>query len=78
MNDNEIIKALEWCTGEKGCFDGCPFRAECCEDLDALEKACLDLIKRQKAEIESLKDALREQQAETQNIIRSYATDNWN
>ena len=62
MTDNEIIKALECCVDEMGCTKGCP-----CFDQKAkgshctvskkleLEKLTLDLINRQKAEIERLK-----------------------
>ena len=58
MTDNEIIKALEICTSEHlGCEDGCPRRhngltyAKC--RLGFLKDA-LDLINRQKAEVERL------------------------
>ena len=63
MTDNEIIKALECCSDipEKSCKDNdCPFIAECGADLHILEKSALDLINRQKAEIESLKEALKD------------------
>ena len=60
MTDNEIIKALECCISHKGnvaCKSGCPFHEQelCIEDGDALLKHSLDLINRQKAEIERLK-----------------------
>ncbi len=57
ITDNEIIKALECCTANKivSCKEmGCHFRKLCINDVDALEKASLDLINRQKAEIERL------------------------
>lgn len=60
MTDNEIIKALECCTQNVGC-NGCPFNNSiefiylggyaCAE---AMRKSALNLIKRQKAEIERL------------------------
>ena len=58
MTDNEIIKALECCvssTGSEAC-EGCPFNENdiCDKDSNATEKYALDLILRQKAEIERL------------------------
>ena len=53
MNDNEIIKALECCAGEHACNNECPGNKVDC----ALEKYALDLINRQKAEIERLNKA---------------------
>lgn len=54
MNDSEIIKALECCS--KGnindCVD-CPF-VEQCEKDESLSGIALDLINRQKAQIEEL------------------------
>ena len=54
MTDNEIIKALERCSTNYNCGD-CPyyFDAENCPD--PLMNDALDLINRQKAEIERLK-----------------------
>ena len=60
MTDNEIIKALKLCTSEHmGCEDGCPYRlGECLDDgyRSKPMKDALDLINRQKAEIEVLKE----------------------
>lgn len=60
MTDEQIIKALEICTSEHlGCEDGCPRRhngltyAKC---RLGFMKDALDLIKRQKAEIDRLKN----------------------
>ena len=58
MNDNEIIKALECCVeiGENDC-QNCPYfnDVSCgCRNYENLKDA-LDLINRQKAEIERLK-----------------------
>lgn len=56
FTDDEIVKALECCMYGR-CDDNCPFfkkAVEKCNDLDSL---ILDLINRQKAEIESLKEA---------------------
>ena len=56
MTDNEIIKALECCI-DCDCTD-CPCNTrEGCKDIDY--EAMLDLINRQKAEIEELKQELR-------------------
>lgn len=58
MTDNEIIKALECCT--KGTTsdvcDDCPLRTTdiCTEEENGVLKLALDLINRQKAEIERL------------------------
>lgn len=56
MNDNEIIKALECCfLSECTCKD-CPYSAfEIC-DTAKMINTVIDLINRQKAEIERLKD----------------------
>lgn len=57
MTDNEIIKALECCTDEwyENCNE-CPYSIDTvsCERMKLLEDS-LDLINRQKAEIERLK-----------------------
>ena len=54
MTDNEIIKALECCAYNSVC-DGCPLR-EFCKTAKPSEfyKLIIDLINRQKAEIERL------------------------
>ena len=58
MTDNEIIKALECCMNGR-CDDDCPFREtrENCHNLDNL---ILDLINRQKAEIERYREVVGE------------------
>lgn len=59
MTDNEIIKALECCKRSVGailCTSNCPMYSEC-DSEDPMEDICglaLDLIDRQKAEIERL------------------------
>ena len=55
MTDNEIIKALECCSQEDMC-QSCPYGAACLDEkyVSVLSKDALDLIKRQKAEIERL------------------------
>lgn len=73
MTDNEIIKALGCCKSG-GCEDGCPFYAdrEKCVKLDDI---VLDLINRQKTEIdilirkkESLRDEIAEKDAEIERL----------
>ena len=58
LTDEEVVKALECCistTTEDACV-GCPFNKQklCDKDQWALEKYALDLINRQKAEIDNL------------------------
>ena len=56
MTDNEIIKALECCIGDtegKNCFDCHLYEIDDCQAQMCLD--ALDLINRQKAEIEKLK-----------------------
>ena len=60
MTDNEIIKALECCFIKIDCTDcpknvNKPFTEDC---LVSVAKQAIDLINRQKAEIERLRDAL--------------------
>ena len=56
MTDNEIIKALECCILYKQiCSENCPLcDVKSCKEN--LRKHCLDLINRQKAEIERLNE----------------------
>lgn len=67
MNDSEIIKALECCTVHKYC-DNCPFlrKKECRYLLDF----ALDLINRQKAEIERLNGCVKSEE-EVRAIMKS-------
>lgn len=66
MTDNEIIKALGCCINGH-CDDNCPFveTRESCHNLDSL---ILDLIKRQKAEIERLKDLNNQLESDIINV----------
>ena len=54
MTDEDVVKALECCIDTdilKSCKElGCPLKKHCRKDVDALDKACLDLINRQKAD----------------------------
>ena len=52
ITDNEIIKALECCHMVNGC-ERCPLRNDT-EECEILNTYALDLIKRQKSEIEKL------------------------
>ena len=65
MTDNEIIKALECCADNtEGKCRECPFHKLKISCIDGLERNALDLINRQKAEIERLtKDKYRLQKA---------------
>lgn len=54
MTDNEIIKALENCMTPNNVCGDCSFRKECDNNPRTLENYALDLINRQKAEIERL------------------------
>lgn len=56
LNDEEIVKALECCSSaltEEACKK-CPLRRECVSKSNTIEELALDLINRQKAEIERL------------------------
>lgn len=54
LSDNEIIKALKCCTGDlEGCAS-CPLYDPPCDMGHKLNYYALDLINRQKAEIERL------------------------
>ena len=78
LTDNEIIKALECCLSPDviSCKDiKCPFKKRCEKDGDALEKACLDLIKQKQEvnllaakEIVDLKIKIADQKAEIEKL----------
>ena len=72
MTDNEIIKALECCWHEKECIgDECPLFKPIndCAPLIAME--ALDLINRQKAEIERLNTIIAETDKDKCNLIQA-------
>ena len=56
MTDNEIIKALECCSYDNYQCDNCPYAYKTC----TVYKDSLDLINRQKAEIERLREETAE------------------
>lgn len=61
MTDNEIVKALECCLQEYGNCDDCPYKEYQCvseKDGNIFYKDILDLINRQKAEIERYKGVI--------------------
>ena len=60
MTDNEIIKAFEYCTNSLDCPANCPLYEYAGDCFLALHKPTLDLINRQKAEIERLKKAIEQ------------------
>lgn len=53
MEDHEIIRALEHCCDEEAECEYCPFNEKCEKEGERLITHALDLIKRQKEEIES-------------------------
>lgn len=55
MTDNDTIKALECCANSDGC-ENCPYSKQC-DGVEHIQYA-LDLINRQKAEIEMLRKKL--------------------
>ena len=70
MTDKDIIKALECCTKKYGCCD-CPLgRDDLC--MITINKEALDLIKRQQAEIEHLRESTKMIESEKDNLIRTY------
>ena len=76
MTDNEIIKALECCSKAVGCNDckkiQCSLYRACWKDYRIMGHPiihyALDLINRQKAEIERLKKGWKADVIETSNI----------
>ena len=58
FTDAEVVKALEYCASDIERCDECPLHSECKDSpfWDAKAKYALDLINRQKAEIESWKE----------------------
>ena len=57
LTDEEIVKALEACGGGKGC-EVCPYFEKGIDCIRRSEKDTLDLIHRQNAEIERLKNEI--------------------
>ena len=57
MTDNEIIKALEICAA--GSCTGCPANLNSANCLEKLTQNALDLINRQKADVETLENNLK-------------------
>ena len=68
MTDNEIIKALECCILYKQiCSENCPLcDVKSCKEN--LRKHCLDLINRQKAEIEKWKQRFINRECDATNL----------
>ena len=72
MTDNEIIKALEYCSSHDDCDLKCPIAKETTVDegcIRTIGRLALDIINRQKAEIERLKP-FEEKIAEYNSSIR--------
>lgn len=77
MSDEEIMKALECCASTSNVCDECPIAEElkeACKCGEYLFGEILDLIYRQRAEIERLKDLVRvkkEDLSKYENLIKS-------
>ena len=63
MNDKDIIKALECCTGNGGCKE-CQRYTHSASCVAILMKDALDFINRQNAEIDHLRDITKKAKAE--------------
>ena len=60
---DKVIKALKICTSEHlGCEDGCPYILNDGLCVSAIKKDALDLINRQQAKIERLKEFIEKDQ----------------
>lgn len=71
MNDNDIVKALECCSQKslKGNMCAkCPLFCEDCFGGELIKPLAFELIKRQKAEIERLKDMV----AQNEGVLPRY------
>ena len=73
MTDNEIIKALECCSSSPAKCGDCPCLQLC--DCLAVEKDALDLINRQKAEIEQLRKTILDGDFSSYTALK--AKENW-
>ncbi len=70
MTDNEVIKALEkWCDNK--CKNVCPHLKICDKCVVTYIKSALDLIDRQKAEIESFRENCTKCGEKTTKVILS-------
>ena len=68
LTDTEILKALECCVSDDiNSCDDCPF-FEQCENYQRIEEIALDLINRQKAEIERLREGIKFEREIVDNI----------
>ena len=74
MTDNEIIKALECCAKNAwNCDDNCPFFKKCSKTLMA--KSSLNIINRQKAEVERLNIELQSMRSAANSYKMHYETE---
>ena len=73
MTDNEIIKALELCSADECWCDDCPYE-NLCTDTD-ITKFALDLINRQKSEIERLNSPYEMQVEASKKLENSIKTE---
>ena len=71
MTDNDIIKALECCANLEAC-EGCPMSSLDKYDTDSCERQimlyALDLINRQKAEIQAQRENIHNRKAEANRL----------
>ena len=71
MTDNEIIKALEWHSNDEIHCSACPYEEHSVTHycVDMVMKDALDLINRQKKEIERLQKHLAETQSKLEDLL---------
>ena len=74
MTDNEIIKALECCNGWDGRCLNCPLNREGTNCKEKLNSYALDLINRQKAEVERLNIELQSMRSAANSYKMHYET----
>lgn len=74
MTDNEIIKALEYCSSDISNCKKCPYLAvNCCTTVRCRD--VLTLVERQQAEIEMLNNNMDAMVKEHHNIVKSVKED---
>lgn len=73
MTDNEIIKALECCSTDGRTCEECPYNEQTTDENfcdEKLQADALDLINRQKAEIERLNEKIKSIYKEMERIAK--------
>ena len=74
MTDNEIIKALQCCNGWDGRCLNCPLNREGTNCKEKLNSYALDLINRQKAEVDRLNIELQSMRSAANSYKMHYET----